>query len=266
MMRKLFLLALATFAVIQMQAQDRMFARTYQSNILPKGNFDIEVWHTSRFGHEGQYFHAMEQRLEFETGLGKNVQTAVYLNRFQKSVSDSAGAISQATEIGISNEWKWKVSRATSPVGIALYGEWGLKGDEIELETKFIADRSFGKNVVAFNAVYELEFEAEREHGETEFELEETPLEFDLAFMHNFTPAFGLGVEIRDHNELVKGAWEHSVLFAGPTVNFRGQRWFAIVNYLPQLANIHKSAAAPKNKVLDEHERAEARLLVGFSF
>jgi len=265
-MKKLLLLLPAVSFLTATNAQDRYFGRTYTSNVLSKGSFDIELWHTSRFGHEGQYFHAMDQRMEYEVGLGRHVQTAFYFNRFQKSASDSNNNISQSSEIGLSNEWKWKVSKPTSPLGIALYGELGVKGDELELETKLILDKSFGRNLLAFNAVYELEAEAERENGENEFELEETPLEFDLAYMHNFSTAFGAGIELRDHNEIVKGLWEHSVLFAGPSVNYRGDRWFLIVNYLPQIVNLHKSPAAPKNKVLDEHERAEARILIGFSF
>lgn len=265
-MKKIYLSVVFVFTATVLLAQDRYFGRTYTTNVLPKGSFDIELWHTSRFGHEGQYFHAMDQRFEYELGLGRNVQTAFYFNRFQKSISDSSGEIHQSSEIGFSNEWKWKVTQPTSALGTALYGELGVKGDELELETKLILDKSFGKNLVAFNAVYELEFEAERENGENKFDLKETPLELDLAYMHHFSTPFGAGIELRDHNEIAKGKWEHSVLFAGPTVNYRGDRWFLIFNYLPQLVNLHKTAVAPKTKVLNEHEKAEARILIGFSF
>jgi hypothetical protein len=265
-MKKIFLTVLFMSGLTSLMAQDRYFGRTYTTNILPKGNFDIELWHTSRFGHEGEYFHAMDQRVEYEVGLGKNVQTAFYFNRFQKSVSDSADNINQSSEIGFSNEWKWKVTKPTSKLGAALYAELGVKGDELELETKLILDRSFGKNLIAFNAVHELEYEAEREDGKNEFELEATSVEFDLAYMRNFSTSFGAGIELRDHNEIAKGLWEHSVLFAGPTINYRGNRWFLILNYLPQIVNLHKTSVAPNNKVLDNLERAEARILVGFSF
>ena len=60
------------------------------------------------------------------------------------------------------------------------------------------------------------------------------------------------------------GDWEKSLL-SGPMINYRGNRWFVIFDYLPQLINLHKTAA-PKSKVLDEHERAEARIVLGFSF
>ena len=71
-------------------AQDRFFARTYTSDVLPKGAVDLELWHTSRFGHSGQFFHAQDQRMEVEFGLGKNLQTAIYFNRYQKRFSETA--------------------------------------------------------------------------------------------------------------------------------------------------------------------------------
>jgi hypothetical protein len=265
-MKKLTVLSLSLIFLNLVHAQDRYFGRTYTSNVLPQGSFDIELWHTSRFGHEDQYFHAMDQRVEYEVGLGKNVQTAFYFNRSQISVSDSAGNINQFGEIGFSNEWKWRVSKATSPLGVALYSEIGVKGDELELETKLILDRSFGKNLFAFNAVYELEAEASRAAEKNTFRLSETPLEFDLAYMRQFSTSFGAGIEVVNHNDLSKGFWENSVLYAGPTINYRSNRWFLIANYLPQLVNLHKTAAFPKNKVLDEHERGEARIVIGFSF
>src|SRR6476469_10522763 len=97
-MKKLTILLLFTIILQCAKAQDRYFARAYTSNVLPKGSFDIELWHTSRFGHEGEYFHAMDQRVEYEVGLGGNLQTAFYFNHFQKSVSDSTGHINQSNE------------------------------------------------------------------------------------------------------------------------------------------------------------------------
>ncbi len=260
----LFLLVLIGLSA---QSQDRFFAYTYTSNVLPKGNFDVELWHTSRFGHQSQFFHAMDQRAEFEVGLGKNLQTAFYFNRFQQTFSDKVNDIKMTSEIGFSNEWKWKLSDpSANKLGSALYGEVGVKGDEIELETKLILDKYFGNNLVAFNLVAEWEEEAAKQNGKYSFVHRETPVELDLAYMHNFNKSLGVGVELRDHNEIVKGAWEHSVLFGGPTINYRSDRFFVIANYLPQWVNLHKTAAAPNNKVLDKHERAEARIIFGFSF
>jgi len=263
-------LAVVAFVLtgLVIKAQDRYFGRTYTTNILPKGAVDIEFWHTSRLGHKDQFFHAQDQRMEIEIGLGSNWQTAFYFNRFQTRYSETNDGTVTSNEIGFSNEWKWKLQQQDKrKLGIALYGEWGIKGgDEIELETKLILDKWVGKSLWAFNAVAEYEKEFEWENGKLKSDEWEAPIEFDLAYMYNASKTIGIGFEIRNHNEIAKGkGWEHSVLFGGPTINFRGNRWFVIANYLPQWVNLHKTDIAPGNKVLDEHERTEARILIGIS-
>lgn len=253
---------------MNLTAQDRFFARTYTTNVLPKGSIDLEFWHTSRVGHLNQYFHAQDQRMEVEIGLGGNLQTAFYFNRYQQRFSDGATGTTVTNETGFSNEWKWQVKKPVgNKTGYALYGEWGLKGgDELELEFKFIADKSIGKNLFAFNAIIEYEREFEWEEGKSTSDEWETPVEFDLAYMYNINYNWGVGFELRNHNEIAKGkGWEHSVVFGGPTLNYRGNRFFIIANYLPQWFNLHKTSEAPFNKVLDEHERVEGRIIIGIS-
>ena len=253
--------AMSTFA------QDRYFARTYNSNVLPKGAIDFELWHTSRFGQQGQFFHAQDQRMELEVGLGKNVQTAFYFNRYQERYSETADGTTTKNEIGFSNEWKWKLSGPNKRLGVALYGEWGVKGgDELELETKIILDKNIGKSLLAFNGVVEYEKEFEWENNKVNSDNWAAPVEFNLAYMYNLNTAVGLGFEILNRNTIVKkDGWENSVFFGGPSFNYRGDRWFVIANYLPQWGNIHKTSFYPSSKVLDEMERAEARILVGIS-
>jgi hypothetical protein len=266
-MKKIFLSVAIIIIVASLHAQDRYFARTYNSNVLPKGAIDFEMWHTSRFGHANQFYHAQDQRLEAEVGLGKNVQAAFYFNSHQERFSESNDGTVVSNEIGFSNEWKWKVSGPAKKLGLAVYGEWGIKGgDELELESKIILDRSFGKSMFAFNGVVEYEKEFGWADGKTNSDQWELPVEFDLGYMYNVNPSLGLGFEFRNHNEISKDqGWEHSVLFGGPTVNFRGSNWFIIANFLPQWVNLRKTDSAPGNKVLDEHERVEARILFGIS-
>ena len=248
-----------------LKAQDRFFGRTYTSSILPKGNFDIELWHTSRFGHQSEYFHAMDQRVEYEVGLGKNVQTAFYFNHFQKSISDSTNNINQSTEIGFSNEWKWRISGAERKTGVALYAELGIKGDELELESKLILDRTLGKNLLALNLVYEAEGEAEWENSKTHFNYS-NKLELDAGWMYQFSTSFGAGIEVVNENDLTDRKWNNSIIYVGPTINYRGNRWFVVANYLPQLGNVHSSSTFTKGMELNDHERASARIILGFSF
>lgn len=266
-MKKIFVFLLC-ISGLSAFAQDRYFGRTYTSNVLPKGAIDLEFWHTSRFGHKNQFFHAQDQRMELEFGLGKNVQTAFYFNRFQQRFSTGNNGTTTSNEIGFSNEWKFKLSDPTAnKIGSALYFEAGFKGgDELELESKIIFDKYIGKSLFAFNGVVEFEKELEWENNNLKSEGWSTPIEFDFAYMYNIQPSFGLGFEIVNKNDVAKGdGWKNSIFYAGPTLNFRNGKWFVIVNYLPQLGNVHKTIYSPGNKVLDEHERAEARILLGIS-
>jgi hypothetical protein len=266
-MKKILVFALCLIS-ISLTAQDRYFARTYTTNVLPKGAIDLEFWHTSRFGHQGEFFHAQDQRMELEFGLGKNLQTAFYFNRFQQRFNTGTNGTATSNEIGFSNEWKLKLSDpSANKIGSALYFEAGLKGgDEVELETKIILDKYIGKSLIAFNGVVEFEKEFEWESSSVKSEGWGTPIEFDLAYMYAIKPTLGLGLEIVNKNDIAKGeGWKNSIFYAGPTLNFRNGKWFVIVNYLPQLGNVHKTNFSPGNKVLDDHERAEARVLLGIS-
>ncbi len=266
-MKKIFVL-IFSISTLSTLAQDRFFARTYTSHVLPKGAIDLEFWHTSRFGHKNQFFHAQDQRIEVEFGLGKNILTAFYFNHFQKRFSETNNGTTTSSELGFSNEWKFKLSDpSANKIGSALYIEAGIKGgDEVSIETKIILDKYVGKSLFAFNGVAEFEKEFEWKNGSVKSEGWSTPVEFDLAYMYNIKPSLGLGLEIVNKNDIAKNeGWKNSIFYAGPTLNFRNNKWFVILNYLPQLGNVHKTVYSPDNKVLDDHERAEARILLGIS-
>ena len=246
-------------------AQDRSFGQLYSAHLLEKGSLELEFWHTSRFGHEGQLYHGMDQRFKVEAGLGKRIQTALYFNRFQNTFSDASNDVVHSSQIGFSNEWKVGLSKPESSFSMAAYAEFSIRGNVLELESKFIADKKWNKNLLACNLSCRLDEVLLREYGETHLETESTPLELDLGFMHQFGSCVGLGMEVRNNNSVVHGHWENSVLYAGPTINYHQEHWFILANYLPQLANLHKTANYPGKKVLDVRERSEARIMIGFT-
>jgi len=85
-MKKIFFVLFITSTIATVSfAQDRYFAYTYQTNVLNKGDFDLEFQNTLATGKVGEYGpyvfgQHLDQRLEYEVGLGKKVQTAFYLN------------------------------------------------------------------------------------------------------------------------------------------------------------------------------------------
>ena len=258
-------------------AQDRMFAFTYQSNVLNKGGFDLEFQNELLSGKKGAFSpyafgQSLNQRIEFEVGLGHNVQTSFYLNSELFNYADtSMNELAQELKISFSNEWKWKIADpVANSIGFALYEEIEVGGNNFESETKLIADKRWGNDLVAFNAVavYEIEREVALEDGKLDMEWEQSyPMEFDLAYMHFFTPQFGLGVEMVNNNEMNKeDGWMNSVLYGGLSMHAQTGRFFANLSALPQLSNLHKTDFAPGNMDLDGGQKLSTRLIIGYSF
>jgi hypothetical protein len=266
MMKKLFVVLLLIGCAFQVsKAQDRVFTYTYQTNVLPSGVKELEYTSTLRSGKK-EFYNAIDQRFEMELGLGKNVQTAFYFNT-STSVSKGIGGLVRNSEISFSNEWKVKLSDpVANKIGTGLYGEIGFNGDEFEFEGKFLLDKKFGNNLIALNLVGEYEMEYTYEVQENEVETEtETPFELDLAFMHFHGSHAGLGLEVRNHNEMKEGYWENSPWFAGPTFHFNGTNWFINFSVLPQLFNAKKEEGIKDNLELNDHEKVEARVLLSFT-
>jgi hypothetical protein len=182
---KIIVLLVPMLAIVLISnAQDRLFTYTYQSAVLNKGQREIEVWNTFRTG-KADYFSALDNRTEFEIGLGKNLQTAFYLNLSTLTSTATALGIKSLdtkNEISFSNEWKYKLlDPVADPIGLALYGEYGIGSKEYELEAKVIVDKKIGAFTLATNAIYELELEPGYKNNEYELEAEEHKADLNVS-------------------------------------------------------------------------------------
>jgi hypothetical protein len=256
-------LALAAAPVL---ANERHFAYTYETAVLPPGGRELETSNTLRLGRD-QYYAALDHRLEFEVGVGERVMSSFYLNWSDETAKSGPGMTqSRFTWQGISNEWKWKLSDPVAdPLGFALYGELTYATGSYELEAKTLFDKKVGKLLLAANLVAEGEFET----GVGENELDEIELEGDLAGSYAVTSRFSVGLEFRNLNEIAKEAggdemeWETSALFLGPNVSYATEGWWVTFSVLPQLPALMKEGGG---SILDlnDHEKINARLLFSF--
>ena len=246
------------------RADERFFTYVYDADVLPKGQIEFEQWLTHRRGKSGQTFSAWDFREEIEYGLCENLSTALYLNFRQVNQTDQSGTDVDSFRFkGISAEFKYRLLNPEKhPVGLALYLEPTYNGNEVELEEKIILSKNFGEKwVTAFNVSTEQEWE--REAGATK---EETTLEFSAGVAYRLNPNWSLGLEARHHrvfdglgfqNELGR-AW-----FVGPNVHYGGPKWWATLTILPQVQGHPDTNGGLE---LNEHTKAEARLIVGFNF
>ena len=248
-------------------AQDRLFTYTYQSNVLNKGQKELEVWSTLRAGRT-DFFNAFDHRLEFEVGLGGNLQTSFYLNYgYSKGIETDNGVQSLVSEnsYGFSNEWKLKLSDpVVDPIGSALYLEYGLGTDETELEAKLILDKQLGKSTHALNLVGEYEIERSFEPNGSQIDVKseaEYKLELNYGYSYKLNKNLALGLEVMDQNTLSGGNWEYSVLSAGPTLSYNIQGFWVNLTCMPQLTDL-------KTGNLDFHDfqKVQNRLIFSYVF
>jgi hypothetical protein len=262
-MKKIVLFALFLSA-LTIQAQDRLFTYTYQSTVLNKGQKELEIWNTLRTG-RSDFYSRLDNRSEFEIGLGKNIQTAFYLNLTTQTKTleeNSIKSLETENEISFSNEWKWKLlDPVANPFGLALYGEYGIGSKEYELEGKLLIDKKINNFTVAANAIYEAEFKPEFENNKLEWE-KETKMDFNLAFAYSFSPKFHLTMENAYRNFLEEGKLLHSALYSGIGISCIQETFWINFTVLPQILSFKGETNNSLN--LNEFEKVQFRLIFSY--
>jgi len=287
-MKRYVLVALlaGTFAASSAQADERYFGYVYSAEPMPKGETETEFWITDRRGKDEGHYDAQDYRIELEHGFTDRLTVAGYANFQSHNVHGMAGEEDIDRDFafkGLSAEFKYNVlSPYKDGFGLTLYAEpgWskihsgsGERGTEYELELKLLLQKNFldDRLIWGTNLVFEPEWEKEveiEEGGEREVEWEkELKLEVTTGLSYRIAPGWFAGVEGRYSS--VYPDWtdgldrEAYAISAGPTVHYAGKKWWATLSYLPQLFG----APSPNgSRSLDEFEKREVRLLVGYNF
>jgi hypothetical protein len=273
--------ALATPA----HADEQYFGYTYSAEVLGKGQTEAELWVTDRRGKAEGHFDAQDYRLELEHGVTNRLSIAGYANfagHHIRGLEDERIDRDFALR-GLSAEFKYNVlSPYKDGLGLTLYAEpgWsrihggGERGTEYELELKAILQKNFldDRLIWAANVTFEPEWEKEKEvdeltgRVETEWE-KELKLEVSTGLTYRFAPGWYAGAEGRYAS--VYPDWTNGLhretyaVFAGPAIHYGGKRWWATLSYQPQ---IFGSPSPGGNRALDEYEKREVRLKLGYNF
>lgn len=265
-MKKILFVA-AFLVAIGAVAQDRVFTYTYQSNVLNKGQKELEVWSTFGSGRQ-DYYRGLNHSLEFEVGLGGKLQTAFYLNYgYSKGITTSNGidVLTSDNSYSFANEWKLKLSDpVANKLGSAVYFEYALSPEGTDLEGKLILDKQTGRFIHAFNLVGELEmdknFVADRNKIKAENE-QEFKFEWNYGFSYKINERWFAGVEVMNENVFAEGKLEKSILTAGPGVSYSGQGFWMNFTLMPQLTDLKSGG----RNITDE-DGLQARLIFSYEF
>jgi len=265
-MKKILLLSVLLIS-LSSQAQDRLFTYTYQSNVLNKGQKELEVWSTMRSGRDN-FYRAFDHSLEFEVGLGGNLQTSFYLNYgYSKGIETTNGiqAITNDNSYSFANEWKLKLTDPViNPIGSALYFEYKLGTDETELEGKLILDKQIGNSTHALNVVGEYETGKEFIPNGNAIDVKnvnEYKLECNYGYAYKLNKNLALGVELMNQNTISEGNWEYSVVSAGPNLSYNIDGFWVNLSCMPQITNLKTG-----NLEFHDNQKLQTRLIFSYVF
>lgn len=270
-------------------ADENYFSYSYGAETLPKGGSEAYLWFTDRRGKAEGHYDAQDYKLEIEHGLTDRFQLSGYANfsghHIRGLEPELKGVDRDIGFKGLQVAAKYNVlSPYKDGVGLAFYVEpgWsrihnveGKKVTEYELELKAIVQKNFldDRLIWATNLTLEPEWEKEREldplTGDTETEWEkELAIELTSGLSYRVAANWFLGVEGRYHSEYPNWTQglhrEHYAIFAGPSLHYGGRKWWFTATYLPQITGSPHDAG--RSLHLDEHEKRELRLKVGYNF
>jgi hypothetical protein len=291
-------------------ADEPLFGFVYTTDLLPKGRSEAEQWITLREGRANGDFHLVQTRTELSHGVTNDLQLSGYLDLAYANVKnngpdgttippevfadyeadpDQRFTKTRLQDVSVEAIYRFS-SPYKSPIGAALYVEPSIGPRTRELETKLILQKNFidDRLVFAFNAT--LAYEWRKLHADPEAEPgsieardhwdKETDVNFGLAGSYRFARNWSAGAEVQNEREWaglnpfnadkrINQAW-----YAGPTIHYGGQKFFATFTTLFQLRLGHDYAE--KDNAIDavihglnnadDFESYRFRLKLGYFF
>lgn len=304
-------IALAAGALVmgQARADEPLFGYIYTTDLLPKGKTEIEHWSTLRDGRSQGTFHLLQDRTEVSYGVSDNFQLSGYVNlawtHVNGNVPDGSTAPPEVfADYNVPSEGSWRRSRLesfsaeaiyrfaspyTAPIGAAIYFEPSIGPRTRELETRLILQKNFldDRLVFAFNTTIGqekryLHGDPDADPGSVDFIDhwdKETDVNFGLAGSYRFTSNWSLGAELQNEREWAgfnpfKADQRTNVAwYAGPTLHYGGEHFFATFTTLFQLHGAKDYANPPDESFVvhgisnaDDFEKYRYRLKLGYYF
>lgn len=244
------LLLIGLLSALPAFAGSRRFTYVYEVTTSPPGDVEIEnwvTWKTRKPNDRG--YDQVDFRHELEFGITDKFQAAVYLAdwNYHRGVSAGERGFSYS---GSALELIYNFTNPVAdPIGLAAYQEFQVGYRRFESESKLLAQKNFGRFVVAYNATLEAEWEGEG--------LEERAgeLQQSLGLSYEVSPHFLFGAEAL--HEVAFPDWSQAgrgKFFAGPNVSVRSGTWWATMTALAQVT-----------RAGDEPD-FQLRTIFGFSF
>ncbi|MEE3623544.1 DUF6662 family protein [Nitrospirillum sp. BR 11752] len=280
-------------ASIPASAGEGLFSRVYTTDTTPAGHYEVEEIIRQREGRAYGSYNATDLDTEVEYGVTDKFQVAGYLNMTRMDAKnapddDDPNGVTGFTRNNfavqsIAGEFIYRFFSPyeTDGWGLAAYVEPaymfhdqhnGLRygGGTFEGETRLMLQKNFldDRLILAYNLI--LEFETIKFAGDPDRNSElDWNNEFGVSY--RFASNWFGGLEFRNHNEYGNfDTHEHSVFWVGPVLHYGGERFWATLGWLRQVAgnpgHDEDGNYIGGNLFLRSHELNEVTFKVGVPF
>lgn len=275
-------------------ADENLFGYVKGSETLPKGAWEFYQFVTVRSDKGSGHYGATDSKTELEYGVSNSFTVSGAVNMM---AIDTSGLMidgylprdkkSNLRPSGVEMEMKYNfLSPAKDDFGLS--GTWALEYNwidphsgqnkyELESELGVQAQKYFaeGQAVWVGNAV--LKTAVERRQGidglppgfdwPTNQEVE-VAVKLGTGISYRFAPGWSAGVEAQyDEEHETDVGLERWSLFAGPTLHYANQQWWATATWFPQITGGgEKYPGQPSGYHLIEKTKQEVRFKLGYNF
>ncbi len=279
---KIALLALVLFPISPVRADEQFFGFARGAETLPAHHWQIYQFSTLHEGKSEGTYYGTDFETEYEYGFTDRFQASLSLEQhyfYDQGVDGERDALDDKNNYrfgGIDASAKYNVlSPFKDPLGAAVRLEIGyLINDEvdglpqhdrylkpeIDLQKDFLDDRLIG--------VLNLGVEWAWGKQPAEQYPRELALEGATGVMYRFAPNWFVGAEVHTRWEYPLFDFynfEHRVFYAGPSIHYSQERWWATVTWNYQVYG--KGVDEPADgQTFAEESRQLFRLKVGFNF
>jgi Family of unknown function (DUF6662) len=267
------------------RADENIFGYTYGAEVLPKGKWETYGWFTGRFDKGAGHYTGLDFKQEIGVGLMDRLQLSLYVNERYHNFSGSAieGEDEKHSRFAFEgNQISMKymlLSPFKDPLGLAFNIQPGysliqkITGERIlewDLEAKAIAQKNFFDDqlITSLNLTAEFKWGRGRPSRGEDFD-GEMIWEATGGVVYRVVPNWFVGIEARYQTAFSNmniNDQDHWAIFAGPTIHYGSQRWWATLTWLPQVTGWPNDPERSNNLHFGRHERHEVRLKVGYNF
>ena len=292
---RLFLAIAALSLSLPALADENLLGYVRGAETLPKGSSEFYQWFTERSDKGAGHYRALDTKTEVEYGVSDRFQVSAELNGLAINTSGlvvdgylpgdkKSGLRVRGVELGMKYNF---LSPAKDDIGVSgiaslelgrLDPHSGRNKTEVELEFEMQVQKYFleGQLVVIGNVGARAAREKRKAIADLPegFDWPTSPemeisTKFGAGVSYRFAPGWYAGAEtVRESEYETEVGLERWSLFAGPSIHYAGQKWWATLTAFKQVRGGGEKYAGQTdtNLHLIEKTKNEIRVKIGYNF